>query len=133
MRQSRCTAIKANGEPCGHPPMLESVMCYWHDPKNAEAAMEARRLGGRRRRRERSLDGAYEFEGLSGPQDLKRILEIATYDALALENSTSRVRVLIALVQAGAKLFEVTDLEQRLRNLEATMGPRLRAVGGRRP
>ncbi len=36
------------------------------------------------------------------------------------------MRTIIAIVQAGAKLFEVTDLEERLEALEATLGPRAR-------
>lgn len=126
-----CGARTQQGEPCRQSPLSEGAYCFWHDPEQAQAATEARRLGGKRRRSESTLSGAYEFEGLSGPGDLKRILEIATFDALALENSVARVRTLIALVQAGARLFEVTEQEERLRALEAAVGPRLKVAGGR--
>ena len=56
---------------------------------------------------------------------LRRVLEIAAVDALSLENSVARSRVLIAVVQAGARLLEVGELEERLDSLEAAVGPRL--------
>ena len=121
-----CTAIAHTGRRCGAGPMSESDYCFWHDPDHVEEAAAARKLGGHRRKREATVSGAYEFEGLNGPQDLKRLLEIACFDALALETSIARVRTIIAIVQAGAKLFEVTDLEERLEALEATLGPRAR-------
>ena len=121
-----CTAIAHTGRRCGAGPMSESDYCFWHDPDHAEEAAAARKLGGHRRKREATVSGAYEFEGLNGPQDLKRLLEIACFDALALETSIARVRAIIAIVQAGAKLFEVTDLAERLDALEATLGPRAR-------
>ena len=131
MLKRTCTAVNQSREPCRQPPLRDGTLCFWHDPEHAQAAAEARRLGGQRRKREGTLAGAYEFSGLTGPHDLKRILEIAAYDALALDNSVARVRTLIALVQAGARFFEVTELDERLRALEAAMEPRLRAAGGR--
>ena len=133
MLKRSCAAINQSREPCRQPPLHDGQFCFWHDPEHAQAAADARRLGGQRRKREGTLSGAFEFSGLEGPQDLKRILEIATYDALSLENSIARVRALIALVQAGARLFEVTELEDRLRALEAAITPRPQtASGGRR-
>jgi hypothetical protein len=38
---------------------------------------------------------------------------------LSLENSIARVRALIAIVLAGAKLLEMGELEERLAALEA--------------
>ena len=40
--------------------------CLFHSPDHEEEAAEARRLGGLRRRKEKTLAGAYEFRGL-GP------------------------------------------------------------------
>jgi hypothetical protein len=78
------------------------------------------------------LAGAYEFEGLHNSEDLKRLLDIAAYDALALDNSVARVRTLIALVEAGKKLFETTELEERVAQVESVMEARLKAGAGGR-
>jgi hypothetical protein len=114
------------------PPLRESRFCLSHDPEHAEAAQEARRLGGQRRKREGMLAGAYEFDGLHNSEDLKRLLDIAAYDALALDNSVARVRTLIALVEAGKKLFETTELEERVAQVESVMEARLKAGAGGR-
>jgi hypothetical protein len=59
-----CTAKRSDGQPCGMPPMADSDFCWAHDPANADAAAEARRVGGLRRRKEGTVAGAYSFAGL---------------------------------------------------------------------
>src|SRR3569833_3090670 len=102
----RCQARLPNGRPCRMPPLVDSEACWAHDPANADAAAEARRLVGLRRRREGALRGAYDFEGLTSVDEIRRLLEIATLDTLGLENSIGRARALIAAAQAAAKLLE---------------------------
>lgn len=106
--------------------MRDVPYCFWHSPEHAQEAAEARRLGGLRRRREGTLAGAYDFEGLASTAHLRRLLEIAALDALGLDNSIARVRALTAIVQVGARLLEVSELEARVAQLEEAMGPRLR-------
>ena len=77
--------------------------CLWHSPDHEEEAREARRLGGLRRKREKTVAGAYEVSGLATVEDIRRLLEIAVLDALGLDNSLARARVLIAA--AGAALL----------------------------
>lgn len=125
-----CGARNQQGQPCRQPPLRDGDFCFWHDPEHADAAADARRLGGQRRRREGTLSGAYEFKGLESPEDLKRILEIAAYDALALENSVSRIRTLIALVQVGVRVIEVTELADRITAIEIVVEPRLEVAAG---
>jgi hypothetical protein len=83
---------------------------------------EARRLGGLRPRREKTVSGAYDFEGLGSVDAIRRILEIATIDVLGLENSVVRARVLISAAQAATKLLETGELEARIASLEAATG-----------
>jgi hypothetical protein len=120
-----CRARNATGEPCRATPLRDQDVCFWHSPEFAAEATEARRLGGIRRRREGTLAGAYELEGLASVADLRRVLEIAAYDALGLDNSVARVRALTAIVQTGARLLEVGDFEERLLALESTVHPRM--------
>ena len=99
--------------------------------KALAAAAEARRLGGLRRRRERTVSGAYDFAGLGSIESIRRILEIAVLDALGLENSIARARLLIAGSLAAAKLLETGELEERLTSLEAAL--RMNTTGSTRP
>src|SRR5438128_2293939 len=118
----RCTFILANGKPCRAAPLREAPFCFWHSPGNEEEAAEARRLGGLRRRREKAVSGAYDFAGLGSVEAIRRILEIATIDALGLENSIVRSRTLISAAIAAAKLLETGELEARIAILETAIG-----------
>ncbi len=124
LKQRRCSGTNAQGQPCGYGALRGKDLCFWHDPAHAEEAREARRLGGQRRRREGVLQGSYDFDGLETVSDLRRLLEIATTDALALENSVARIRVLVSVVQVGAKLLETGELEERITRLERTVASR---------
>ena len=74
---------------------------------------------GIRRRRERTLAGAYELGGVRTIEDLVRITEIVVFDVLGPENGIAKARVLLQAVMAGAKLIEAGDLEARIAALEA--------------
>jgi len=125
-----CKYRKDDGQPCGAPPLQDSDFCLFHSPDHAKEAAEARRLGGLRRRKEKTVAGAYDIEGLDDVPKVRRLLEIAVLDTLSLENSVARSRTLAYLAQVALKSLEVGEFEARLEALEATMGPRLRT--GRR-
>src|SRR5450759_3372120 len=118
---NRCTGSLPDGRGCRAWPLQGEPFCLWHSPAREEEAAEARRLGGLRRRRERTVSGAYDFAGLGSIEAIRRILEIATLDALGLENSVARARVLLAAVLAATKLLEAGELEERLAALEAAV------------
>jgi hypothetical protein len=96
----------------------ESRFCFWHDPAKADELADAQRLGGQRRRRERTLAVAYDFSGLGTIETIRRLLEIAATDSLGLETSIGKVRALVAVAQAAAKLLETGELSDRLTVLE---------------
>lgn len=120
-----CSFIKEGGARCMASPLQGGDLCFFHDPETQEAAAEARRLGGIRRRRESTVVGAYEVGDLDKVEDLRRLLQIAVIDTLSLENSISRSRTLGYLAQVGAMLLERGEMEQRLQELEALLHPRL--------
>jgi hypothetical protein len=126
-----CAVTNQGGHPCGQPPGRESDFCFWHDPAMAEEAAAARRLGGTRRKRDATVKGAYEIEGLTTIPEIRRVVEIAVLDALSLENSVARSRALMNGAQVLVKLVEVGEFEDRLAQLESVMEPRLKK-GGRR-
>ena len=106
--------------------MRDVPFCFWHNPATAQDASEARRMGGTRRRREGTVAGAYELDGLDDVAGLRRVLDIVVVDALSLENSVARLRVLTTVVQVGARLLEVGELEDRLAAVEDVLAPRIR-------
>ena len=120
----RCSEVAANGRPCRARPIRDVPFCFWHAPGNEEEVAEARRLGGLRRRREKTVSGAYDFEGLGSVEEIRRILEIAVIDSLGLENSIARARVLISAAGTAAKLLETGELQARIELLETVIGGR---------
>ena len=101
-----------------------------HSPEHAKEMQEARKLGGHRRKREATLSGAYDFEGLTTVDSIRRLVEVAVLDTLAMENSISRNRTLAYLAQVALRTLEIGDLEQRVEALEQRTGGYYRAQFG---
>ena len=78
-------------------------------------------MGGLRRRREKTLEGAYDFGGVGAVEGIRRILEIAVFDTLGLENSVARSRALAYLAQIALRALEVGELEDRLASVEGAI------------
>ena len=127
-----CNALKEDGSHCQAAPLLDSDFCLMHSPEHAEEMAEARRLGGLRRRREKAVSGAYDFDGLADVTQVRRLLEIAASDTLSLENSVARSRTLAYLAQVALKALEVGELAERIDALERLVAPRLPKAGKRR-
>jgi hypothetical protein len=113
-----CTFEMPDGQLCRASAIRGERFCYMHDPERVEEAAESRRLGGIRRRRERTVAGAYELAGVRTIDDLFRVVEIATFDLLSLENGIARNGALLRGVLVGAKLLEVGEQEDRIAALE---------------
>ena len=118
-----CTFELPDGQPCRATPLRDEPYCFWHSPDRAEEAAEARRLGGLRRRREKTITMVYELEGLSSVHGIRRVLDIAVADALGLENSVARARILIATAMAATRLLEVEGLNATQAALATEIAP----------
>ena len=123
--KTTCRGISKGGDRCLARPLRDSDFCFWHDPDHADEAEQARRLGGQRRRREKVTEGAYDLGNMESVAEIRRLVQIAMLDTLALENSVARNRTLLAAGLAFARLKEVGDHEERLAAIEAALGPRL--------
>jgi hypothetical protein len=86
--------------------MRDVDRCFWHHPDKSDEVAEAQRLGGLRRKRERTVAAAYDLAGLDDIGAVRRVLEIAVLDTLGLENSVAKSRVLVGAAAAAAKLIE---------------------------
>jgi hypothetical protein len=115
----RCAGIRADGQPCEARPLRDSRFCFFHDPELAEDRANAQHLGRSRRRRDVSLATVYEFTSLATTEGMWRLLDIAAFDTLALDNSVARNRALGAFVQTALRTREQTELEERIAALEA--------------
>jgi len=102
----------------------------WKNPPQPTNPPQDR--GGLRRRREKAVAGAYDFDGLDSVPKARRLLEIAALDSLALENSVARSRTLAYLAQVALKALEVGELAERIEALERLVAPRLAKAAKRR-
>ncbi len=118
MASRACIVPKEDGSPCQAPPLRDAELCLMHSPEHAEEVGEARRLGGLRRRKERTVSDAYDFEGLETVGQIRRLVEVAAVDTLSQENSIARSRTLAYLAQVSVNLLEKGNLDERLRSLE---------------
>ena len=125
MASRYCKARNSKGDPCGGTPMRESDFCVFHDPDHAEVVQQARSAGGQRRKREATIATAYDLEGLTSIEKIRRLIDIAIVDALSLDNSIHRVRALGYLAQVATTLLEKGEHEELARAIEAALGPRL--------
>ena len=76
-----------------------------------------RRLGGLRRRKEKAVSGAYDFEGLGQhPPDQDGYSKMAVLDTLSLENSIARNRTIAYLAQVSVNLLDKGEMESRARS-----------------
>ena len=121
MLRRRCAALKATGQPCKAAPLTDGSYCRMHDPDMVEEVAEGRRLGGYRRKREATLFGAYELEELDSLTFPRRVLEVALFDTLAMENDLARARTLGYLVGIWVKVRQEGETEERLRALESAV------------
>jgi hypothetical protein len=117
----QCASLNADGEACRMAPLRDRPFCFAHDPERAQEAADARRLGGLRRKKERTIAIAYDLPGFDTVDGIRSVFEIARTDLLGLDNSINRARALIAAGSAAARLLEVADFEARLAAVEAAL------------
>jgi len=117
-----CPATTAGGRLCSAPALRGERFCNMHHPDHAAEVADARRLGGLRRRREATLAVAYDLDQLRTIEGSQRLLEVAAFESLALENSVARNRILLACATANARLIESADLAARIEALESVIG-----------
>lgn len=131
MNNRGCAYIKPSGQSCGAPPLRGKRFCFWHTAERSDDLKQAQRLGGVRRKREKTVALAYHVDGIRDVEQALRVLEIALIDSLSLDNSVPRNRILVAIAQTGLKVFETSELEERVAALEETLLVRQPAVRGR--
>ena len=113
-----CAFRFPTGEACHSPPLHDGDFCLMHSPEHAKEVQDARRIGGLHRKREATLSAAFDFAGLETVDGIRRLLQIAATDALGMENSPARSRMLVYVALAALRTLEVGVFEERLAVLE---------------
>jgi hypothetical protein len=117
----KCQAAGRDGRPCKAAPLVDGVLCFFHAPETAPEAAEARRVGGLKRRREKTVEVLYGLDGLDGVARLGRVLDFVILETLRLDNGLGRNRTLLLAVRAGMEFVRSTDHEARLTAVETPL------------
>ena len=124
-RRRSCAFVMPDRSTCRANPMRDEQFCYFHHPDHKAEVAEARRLGGNRRRREKTIEGAYDLpDGLRSADSIRRLVEVTTFDLLGMESSVGRANAMLRAAGVAARLLEVAELERRVADLEATLAAR---------
>lgn len=130
----RCAAMTKTGTQCQVDALPGGELCWHHDPSKAAERAAARSKGGKARhgRAIRHIIDDTPPAALRTHGDMQDVLEHALRLALALEPSNQAVRSIVAVVTAAARVYEVSELAQRIEALEAaTFGEKARYDNGR--
>ena len=118
MTAPRCTASNRRGQSCRARPLRGGVYCFMHDPSRRDEQAQAREAGRRRQKRERLLRQTYDLGDLQTPAGQLRLLEIVQQQALPLSTSAAGVTAIARTIHEFRPLYELAQLERRLRQLE---------------
>ena len=119
---SGCSYITRRGNRCRAQPLAGESWCGLHHPDNQARVAAGRKVGGSRRKRPTTLLEDVDFGDLAG---VRRVLELAAVDAIALDPSAQRCRVLVAAAEAAGRLLQTADYEARLAELEALIASQI--------
>lgn len=87
---SSCVGLSGPDASAGRRPSEASSTASGTAPSARTRPPRRAHWGGLRRKREGTVAGAYELEGLASIPALRRILEIVAVDTLSLDNGTAR-------------------------------------------
>lgn len=116
---SKCISPKADGTPCGMPPLEDSEYCWAHDPSNGQARAEARKRGGENRQTPKADRG--EIKQYRSVAAVQALLEETVADTLVQENSAQRSKTIGQLAGLLLKAVETGEIESRLEAIESAL------------
>jgi hypothetical protein len=128
---TRCSAQTANGKPCQAQAIRGRQLCFVHDPAQDTARAQARKLGGQRRRVGHAGDLSQVPSRIRSLADVTGLLDHALADALILENSIQRGRLLVSICAAYVDLI-TSELESRVGKVQQAVDDLRRANEDRR-
>ncbi len=119
-----CKARTATGQPCRMQALKGSRYCFTHSPDHGHQRAQARRHGGERQRVPHAGNTADLPTQIRTIADANRILSYVLAEALPLENSIARGRLLLAIHDSFVNALRTVELEARLIALENALATR---------
>ena len=115
----KCKAKTTNGQACRSQAIKGGMFCFIHDPAQGAKRAQARKRGGQRRRVPHAGDASKIPASVRTITDLLKVLDYALAEAMPLENSIQRGRLIVAIAGAFIEAIKTGEFEARLAALEA--------------
>ena len=116
-----CKATKRNGERCTTKAGVDGF-CSFHNPAHGKARAEGRKRGGERHRVPHgAMDTAILPQNVRTLDDVLSVLDYALAEAMPLENSVQRGRLIVGIAHAFIEAIKTGELEQRLAAIEGAL------------
>jgi hypothetical protein len=119
-----CTAARRDGEPCRAPCLPDSALCWSHDPRQAEAAREARAAGASKGARVKNLHARRRRLDTHG--GLAQFITSLVYDVVEGRQEPDVARTALYGCSILRQLAE-HNLEKRLADVERLLAQRRHA------
>ena len=117
----RCTAHTKAGRRCSVAAGVDGL-CAFHSPSLGRARAIGRKRGGERQRIGHAADSTPPPAQVQTLGDVVAVLNYTLREALPLENSVQRGRLLVQLAHAFIEAIKAGEYETRLAALEAAVG-----------
>ena len=121
---AKCKAITKDKKYCQAQAIKGSQFCFIHDPASGHERAQARKRGGERRRTPHAGDTSKMPASVRSIDDVLKVLDYALAEAMPLENSIQRGRLLVAICGAFIEAIKTGELESRLAAIEAALKAR---------
>ena len=122
-KAQHCKALTKQGKYCPNTPSANGY-CFTHDPTRGKERANARRKGGSHSR----VPHGGAAEGLPKQirtlTDVLAVLDYTLAEALPMENSIQRGRLLVALAHAFVEAIKTGELETRVEAIENALKAR---------
>ena len=115
-----CRGKTKTGQPCSAPAGA-SGYCMFHDPALGRKRAAGRKRGGERHRTPHAGNTDNLPKSVRTLDDVLAVLDYALAEAIPLENSVPRGRLLVSLSQAFIEAIKVGEFEQRIAALESRL------------
>ncbi|GAB4540874.1 MAG: hypothetical protein Fur002_08340 [Anaerolineales bacterium] len=120
----KCEAKTTNGQPCQAQTIKGRKFCFTHDPASGAARAKARKMGGQRNRTPHAGNPESLPQRVRTIEDVLAVLDYALQEAMPLENSIQRGRLIVAIAGAFIDAIKTGELESRLMAIESALKAR---------
>ena len=120
----KCKAKTNSGQACRSQAIKDSHYCFIHDPASGAARAQARKRGGQRRRVLHAGKPETIPASARTIDDVLKVLDYALAEAMPLENSIQRGRLIVAIAGAFIEAIKTGELESRLAAIESALKAR---------